>query len=48
MKQKIKHNEANCVFIQRITSSIRCFTKYLGLFLKDLINGDEFTIYKLK
>lgn len=47
MKLKIKNNEVNCRVVEIITSFIKSSKKYLGLFLIDLIDGDEFTIYKL-
>jgi len=44
---KIKYNEVNCPLGQILASYIKSSKKYLGLFLIDLIDGDEFTIYKL-
>ncbi len=48
MKIKIKKEELNNTVEKIIASYIKSSKKYIGLFLKDLIHGDEFTIYKLK
>ncbi|MFT7004474.1 MAG: sulfite reductase (ferredoxin) [Sulfurimonas sp.] len=48
MKINIKPDEINNTVEQIIASYIKSSTKYLGLFLKDLIDGEEFTIYNLK
>ncbi|WP_373035847.1 nitrite/sulfite reductase [Sulfurimonas sp.] len=47
MKLKIKPQNVNRTVEQIIASYIKSSKKYLGLFLKDLIDGDEFTIYDL-
>lgn len=48
MKLKIKPKNVNSTVEQIIASYIKSSKKYIGLFLKDLIEGDEFTIYNLK
>ncbi|MDA3909203.1 MAG: nitrite/sulfite reductase, partial [Sulfurimonas sp.] len=45
MKLKIKPQNVNSTVEQIIASYIKSSKKYIGLFLKDLIEGDEFTIY---
>jgi len=48
MKLKIKENEVNNTVEKIIASYIQSSKKYIGLFLKDLIEGNEFTTYDLK
>ncbi|EDZ61407.1 sulfite reductase [Sulfurimonas gotlandica GD1] len=48
MKLNIKADEVNNTVEKIIASYIKSSKKYIGLFLKDLIDGDEFTIYDLK
>ena len=47
MKLKIEPQNVNNTVEQIIASYIKSSKKYIGLFLKDLIEGDEFTIYNL-
>ncbi|WP_373003180.1 nitrite/sulfite reductase [Sulfurimonas sp.] len=48
MKLKIEPKNVNSTLEKIIASYIKSSKKYIGLFLKDLIEGDEFTIYDLK
>ena len=48
VKIKITPDEVNSFVENIIKKYIKSSKKYIGLFLKDLINGDEFTTYKLK
>ena len=48
MKLKIKPKNVNSTVEKIIASYIKSSKKYISLFLKDLIEGDEFTIYNLK
>ena len=48
MKTKITPNELNATVEEIVARYIKSSKKYIGLFLDDLINGDEFTIYHLK
>ncbi|NOR56938.1 MAG: nitrite/sulfite reductase [Sulfurimonas sp.] len=48
MKLKIEPQNVNNTVEQIIASYIKSSKKYIGLFLKDLVEGDEFTIYDLK
>lgn len=48
MKLKIEPQNVNATVEKIIASYIKSSKKYIGLFLKDLIQGDEFTIYNLK
>lgn len=48
MNLKVKPQEVNTTVEHIIASYIKSSKKYLGLFLKDLLEGDEFTTYVIK
>lgn len=48
MKLKIKPEEVNGVVENIVLQYIKSSKKYIGLFLKDMIEGGEFSVYKLK
>ncbi|WP_321778495.1 nitrite/sulfite reductase [Sulfurimonas sp.] len=47
MKLKIAPQDVNHTVANIIDAYIKSSKKYLGLFLKDLIEGDEFTVYSI-
>ena len=48
MKTKITPNEVNTTVENIVAQYIKSSKKYIGLFLDDLINGEEFTTYNFK
>ena len=48
MKTKIQPHELNATVESIVARYIKSSRKYIGLFLDDLINGEEFTTYNIK